>query len=217
MNCSLVDIENEIPFSNLRLSQGFSELRVKTTQKTKEGFTETTTERLSVQKNESDQQKKICITRPFNRSRPITNTICLSVEDVKLAKYVDSNECWEVYRSLFRRVLVYGKVVVLNQFSKDDKTCFKFSIDDGSDVVIATMNISKEAKQAGEKMKLLVDRVLNYLFNFFQFQIKQVDLLWNGTSSKEKEKLGLMLEESFIRLSLRCASQSLKASQSFKQ
>lgn len=152
MDSSFEDIENEIPVNNLQLSQGLTEVNVKRIQKNREGFTETRIERLKVQKHLDEQHRKICIARPFNRARAISNTICLSVQDVKLAKKVDSSDCWEVYSSSFRRVLVYGKIIVLNQFSKDGKSCFKFSIDDGTDRVLATMNISKETKRSGERI-----------------------------------------------------------------
>lgn len=149
---SFDDIEEEIPYSNLQLSQGLTELRVKTTTKTTDGFIETRIERLKIiqQLDSADQQqtKNICISRPFKKS--ITNTICLSVEDVKLASYVDKNDCWNVFNSLFRRVFVYGKIVLINQYSKSDKTCLKFSLDDSSDIVIATMNISKESRRLGK-------------------------------------------------------------------
>lgn len=140
------DLENEIPVNNIRLSHGSTELRVRILKKNEEGYTETRIER---HKAQQEAKKQICITRPFNRFQPVSNTICLSVEDVKEAASLP-NKCWRVYDCIFRRVLVYGKVVVLNQFSRDDKTCFKFSVDDGSQIIIATMNITKEAKRAGE-------------------------------------------------------------------
>ena len=151
-----VDLEEDIPVNNIQLTQGLSELKVKVLKKNKDGYTETKIERLKVQQ---DPAKQVCVTRPFNRFKPISNTICLSVEDVKEVTSLP-DFCWKIYDCIFRRVLVYGKVVVLNQFSRDNKTCFKFSVDDGSDIIIATMNITKEEKQAGE---LLVSK--DYIFN----------------------------------------------------
>lgn len=147
----LEDFENDIPVINLHLSQGSSELRVKRVKKNEDGFTETSIEHLKVQQQ---HERQVCITRPFNRCQPVANTICLSVQDVKRATSLPDNS-WRVYNSIFRRVLVYGKLVVLNQFSRDNRTCYKFSIDDGSEIIIATMNISKEAKQAGKLPEIL--------------------------------------------------------------
>jgi hypothetical protein len=145
------DIENEIPVTNLRYSQGSSEVRVKTV-KSNNGYLETKIERLKVQQQTN---RNCCIARPFNRTRPVENTICISVEDVIQATAVQ-DFCWRIFeRILFRRVLIYGRVVVLNTFSKEGKTCYKLAIDDGSGEIIGTMNITKEAKAAG-KLKIFV-------------------------------------------------------------
>lgn len=135
------DFENEIPVVNLQFSQGSSELRIKTV-KHNNGYRETNIERLKVH----PPVKQICVTRPLTR-RPVANTVCLSIEDVKRAVAVE--DFWEVGGHLrFRRVYVYGKVDVLNQFTKDHKTVFKFSIDDGTAEILATLSVTKEAKQS---------------------------------------------------------------------
>jgi hypothetical protein len=134
------DIENFIPKSNLQYSQGSSELRVKTVRRDDNGYI-TKIERLKVQQ----QPNQICIAR---QSRPVENTICLSVEDVLQATAVQ-DFCWRVFKHfLFRRVLIYGKVVVLNTFEKEGKTCHRIAIDDGSGEIVGTMNITKETKMA---------------------------------------------------------------------
>lgn len=150
----LGDIENDIPVNNIQFSQGSAELRVKILKKNGD-FTETKIECLKIQ-----QVPKIpvCIARPFNRFKPVSNTICLSIEDVKEASSLP-DKCWKVFDCIFRRVLVYGKVVVLNQFSRDNKTCFKFSIDDGSSFVTATMSITKEAKLAGKRFRIIFNKI----------------------------------------------------------
>lgn len=136
------DIENEIPVNNLQYSQGSAELRVKTVKRDKSGFIETKIERLQLQPN----QHKTTIARPLRTLGPVENTICLSVEDVLQATAV-KDVCWQIFdRNLFRRVLIYGKVVVLNIYSKEGKTCHTLSIDDGSGEIVGTLNISKETK-----------------------------------------------------------------------
>lgn len=138
------DFEDDITVNNLQLHHTSLELRVKVVKPKDEGFTETKIERLKIQQHQD--QRQICIARPFYRSRPIANTICLSIEDLKVA--TKNNDCWQVYDCLFRRVLIYGRTDVLNEYSRDRKTCYKFLIDDGSESIIGTMNISKEAKVA---------------------------------------------------------------------
>lgn len=162
----LEDIEEEIPVHNLQLSQGLTELRVKVVTKNDEGFTETKIiDRLKIIR-EDPERRPVCVTRPFNRFRPVSNTICLSVEDVKEAKSLPDN-CWQTYDCLFRRVLVYGKVVVLNQFTRDNKHCYKFSVDDGSETIIGTMNVTKEAERAGESRSQDCVSVENIKLDFF--------------------------------------------------
>lgn len=139
------DIENEIPVNNIQLSQGLSTLQVKVVKNSEEGYKETQIERVKLQND-----RQIFIARPFCRGREISNTISLSIEDVSTAVSQEDNS-WQVYDVYFRRVLVYGKVDVLNHFSRNDRTTYKFFVDDGSGSIIATLNISKETKNAGEK------------------------------------------------------------------
>jgi hypothetical protein len=139
------DLENDIPVNNIQLSQGLSTINVKVVKNNADGFVETTIERVKLQND-----KQICVARPFYRSRPISNTISLSIEDVKLATQME-NRCWEMYDVCFRKVLVYGKVDVLNHFTRSDmRTTYKFLIDDGTGTIIASLNISKDAKNAGK-------------------------------------------------------------------
>lgn len=153
------DIENELPVTNIQFSQGSSELRVKTVKHRENGYKETIIERLKVAR----RQKQICLTRPT--SRPIENTICLSVEDVKKAKRLD--DCWRTFDNVFfRGVLVYGKVVVLNHYLKDNKTCYKFSVDDGSEKIFATFSLSREAKKISKFHQMFFE---NYFFNYDNF------------------------------------------------
>lgn len=137
------DIENDIPVNNIQLSQGHSSVNVKVVKTSVEGFTETKIERVRLQSD-----KFIAIARPFCSSRPISNTISLSIEDVKGAMQLANS--WRVYDVCFRKVLVYGKVDVLNYFSRNDKiTKYRFLVDDGSGTIIATLNITKESVNAG--------------------------------------------------------------------
>lgn len=134
------DIENELPVSNIQFSQGSSELRIKTVKHQENGYKETIIERIKV-------AKQICVTRPLGKSRLIENTICLSVEDVKSAKQLV--DCWTTYNDVFfRGILVYGKIVVLNHYLKDNKTCYKLSVDDGSEEIVATFSLSREAQKS---------------------------------------------------------------------
>lgn len=142
------DLENEIPVHNLRINANETELSVKVVRKNSDGSIETKIDRLKLQSEE--QEKRVGIARPFNRFKPISNTISLSIVDVKRARQQTSPEnCWQVHDSLFRRILVYGKIVVLNQYSRDSKICYKFSVDDGSESIIGTMNVTKAAANAG--------------------------------------------------------------------
>lgn len=145
MHQSLLDFENDITVHNLQIHDASSELRVKVIRAKGEGYTETEIERLKIQ-NDEKQLRQVGIARPFYRSRPITNTICLSIEDLKLV--TEKQDCWHIniYDCSFRRVLVYGKTDVLNQYSRDNKTCFKFLIDDGSESIIGNMSVSKKTK-----------------------------------------------------------------------
>lgn len=139
------DIENEIPVNNLEFSQTSSELRIKIVKLDADGFTNTKLERVKVVKH---GERPICITRPLQQFRQISNTICIAVEDLKRATSLE--DCWKIFHVCFRRVLLYGKLVVLNEYSKEGKTVYKFSIDDGSDEIIGTMNVTKESKIKGE-------------------------------------------------------------------
>lgn len=150
------DLEDEIPTNNLQLSQGLSELRVKVVKRGNDGFVETNIQRLKVQRTQEQGTSNGFIRKPY---RPIANTISLSVEDVKLATPAD-NGCWKAFNYVFRRVLVYGKVDVLNIYSRDNRTCYKFLIDDGSENIIGTMKVTREAKTAGESRS----RFLQFLF-----------------------------------------------------
>jgi hypothetical protein len=139
------DIENQIPENTLVYSQNSEEVRVKTVKKDEKGVTETKIERIKVQ-----QQKQTNIARPFSRSRLVENTICLSVEDLLQATAVQDC-CWQAFKDVFfRRVLIYGKVVVLNIFTRDGKTRYSLSVDDGTGVINGIFSVSREFKTEGE-------------------------------------------------------------------
>ena len=142
------DFECQIPVHDLVYSQGSSELRVKVKTTTENGFISTKIDRLKIQN--SINNKNICIARPFNcRGKQIADTISLSIEDVKLATCLDN--CWQAFDCPFRKVLIYGKVDVLNLYTKDSNTHYKFLVDDGTGSIVATFKVTQEAKAAGEK------------------------------------------------------------------
>lgn len=176
------DIENEIPVNNLIFSQGSNELRVKVVKKIANGYKETTIEKL---KALSCPEKQICVTKPFQRWQAIANTICCSVEDIKQA--VSLQDCWKVYDAKFRRVLLYGKIVVTNHFSRDGRTIYKFAVDDGSGEIFGTMNIKKETKR---NCKILCFEIIIFKITKFNFQcrLKLVDLQPRETSLGENKK-----------------------------
>lgn len=139
------DIENEIPVNNLQYSQGSAEVRVKTIKKDDNGYIETKIERLKIH----PIQSRIGCTRLLNISRPVESTICLSVEDISQATAVQ-NYCWRIFeRILFRRVLIYGKADVINIYSREGKTFYQLTIDDGTGEITGSLNITKEAKLKG--------------------------------------------------------------------
>lgn len=137
------DIENKIPVNNVQYSQGSAEVRVKTIKKDDKGYTETKIERHKA------QTKQTNIIQPISRSRLIENTICLSIQDLLRATAVQDC-CWKVFTEIFfRRVLIYGKVVIRNLFTREGRTCYRIAIDDGSGLITGTLNVSKEAKSEG--------------------------------------------------------------------
>lgn len=138
------DIENDIPVHNLQLSQNSAEVRVKTVRKDEEGYTETKILRLK-----TIWLKETTFSKPADRAKLIESIICLAVEDLLQATV--SQDCWRAFhRVYFRRALIYGKIVVQNIFSKEKKTCYKMSIDDGSEVIDGIMHVSKESKVEGK-------------------------------------------------------------------
>lgn len=138
------DIENEIPVHNLQFSQNSAEVRVKTVRKDEEGYTETKILRLK-----TIRLKETTFSRPNDRAKHIESIICLSVEDLLQATV--SQDCWRAFHGVFfRRALIYGKIVVQNIFPKEKKTCYRMSIDDGSEVIDGIMHVSNEAKVEGE-------------------------------------------------------------------
>jgi hypothetical protein len=142
------DIENEIPVNNIQLSQGLSTLQVKVFKQNEQGYQETQIERVKLQND-----RQIFIARPFPRGRQVSSTISLAIQDVKVATPQEDNS-WQIYDVFFRRVLVYGKVDVLNHFSRNDKrTTYKFLVDDGSESIIATLNVSKDTKNKGKQSR----------------------------------------------------------------
>lgn len=138
------DFENLIPVINLQLSQGLTELRVRTAATTDDGgFTENRIERIKVQK-----PNEICVARPYIRSKPVYDVISLAVEDVKMAKNT-ANNCWQVFDQPFRKVLIYGKLEVHNISEFSDKRVYKFLVDDGTGSVVAFLKVTKKEEQRG--------------------------------------------------------------------
>lgn len=136
------DFENFIPVINLQLSQGLTELRVRTAATTEDGFTENRIERVKVNKPE------VCVARPFYRFKPISDVLSLSVEDVKMAKPL-ANYCWQVFDQPFRKVLVYGKLEVHNITELLDKKVYKFQVDDGTGNLTAFLQVIKRDQLKG--------------------------------------------------------------------
>lgn len=137
-----LDFENEIQENILHYSQNSSEVRVKTVRIDDEGFKKTVIERHKV----LQPQKQVNVARPFGFQRLVENTICLAVADLINAKSVQDC-CWQVFAdTFFRRVLIYGKVVVTNIFTRDGKTGYKISVDDGTGDIAGILYVSKENK-----------------------------------------------------------------------
>lgn len=93
------------------------------------------------------QTNNICITRPLAPSRPIANTICLSNEDLKHITH--DHDCWKIFNVYFRRILVFGNLVLLNHFEKTERISYRFSIDDGTEEIIAMMNVKIQERKKG--------------------------------------------------------------------
>lgn len=142
------DFESHIPLMTLQLSQGLTELRVKTVATTEDGFTENRIERVKVQKPEDS------VARPFYRFKPVSDVISLCVKDVKMAQPI-SNNCWKVFNHPFRKVAVYGKIEVHNLLEFKEKTVYKFQIDDGTGSVPGFLNITRKNELEGMLNKLL--------------------------------------------------------------
>lgn len=137
------DFENFIPVINLHLSQGQTELRVRTAATNEDGFTENRIERVKVNKPE------VCVTRPFYRFKPVSDVISLAVEDVKVAKPL-ANNCWQIFDLPFRKVLIYGKIEVHNIAEFSDKKIYKFQVDDGTGNITAFLKVTKKDEVKGE-------------------------------------------------------------------
>jgi len=134
------DFENCIPVIKVQVNSS-SELKVIT-----DGINgERRTERLNLVEEEKEEERRA---PTFGKRRDVTNVFSLSIEDISHVTQVE--DCWKIYNRFFYQTLIYGKVVVLNQFTKNEKEYFRLSIDDGTGEVAGTYSISRDNRVASK-------------------------------------------------------------------
>lgn len=189
----LRDFEKEIPVNNLQVCEPSSELRIKVVQANEQGFSECKYERVKLQENDG-VKRKVCIARPIRQST-VADTISLAIEDLK--QVTEGKDCWRVFDCSFRRVLIYGKADVLNYYSKDGGIRYKILVDDGSESIIATMNITKKEKDASKFPQSEISlRLSTESIALVSAQSARLTLDKNWL--KQKRKVGLNIRGKFL-------------------
>lgn len=151
-NCSenpeIIDFEEEIPETHVKKPSKSLEVCVKTVAKKSQGFLSTKIEKFTVA-TEAQGTKSSFFRHPSNYKKPspICDTIALAIEDLLDAEKSDDH--WKIFNTHFRFVLIYGRVIVLNQFTKNERHFYKFKIDDGTGAIVGIMGIAKEAQRDG--------------------------------------------------------------------
>lgn len=147
----IIDFEEQITETHVKKpEQGKStEIRVKTVTRKDQGFSSTKIEKFEIAG--AQQNPKPSYSRQpntFKKPPQICDTISLAIEDLLDAEKFDDH--WKVFDTHFRCVLIYGRIIVLNQFTKNDRNYYKFKIDDGTGAIVGIMGVVKDAQRDGE-------------------------------------------------------------------
>jgi hypothetical protein len=100
-------------------------------------------------KNTKENAKKICVTRP-RTSKPVTNTICLAIEDLRHITHEHGS--WKIFNVHFNKILVYGSLVLLNHFENTERIFYVFTIDDGTDEIPAILRVTMQERRTGNEL-----------------------------------------------------------------
>lgn len=184
MECEIeeiVDFEEAITETHVKKPSLSAEVHVKTIARKSRGFTSTKIVKIPVAVD--TEAAKMIFTRPlvgYKRPAPICDMISLAIEDLLNAEKTDDH--WKVFNTHFRNVLIYGRVVVMNQFTKNDRNYYKMKIDDGTEAITGVMGISKEAQKEGEMMMLKY--LLEITITIMRFSISAENFKKNLQSKK---------------------------------
>lgn len=148
----IVDFEEQITETYVKKPEPgrSTEIRVKTVTKKNEGFSSTTIEKFEIPGAQQNSKPSYSRQPGTSAKKPplICDTISLAIEDLLDAEKSDDH--WKVFETHFRCVLIYGRIIVLNQFSKNDRNFYKFKIDDGTGSIVGVMGVAKNAQRDGE-------------------------------------------------------------------
>jgi hypothetical protein len=88
--------------------------------------------------------------------RSINDTISIAI--CNLLKSKKHENCWQVFNIFYRRVMIYGKLQVLHQYEKSEKTYYKLEIDDGTEKILGFFKVNNDEGKKGKK-KIKFDRI----------------------------------------------------------
>jgi len=122
------DIENLIPTSNIIRQNDC--VRVVNKRKNAE-FTETNIECIRIFNNITNNHVQYL-------NNNIHHALCLTIEDIKRSTY--EQNCWKFNTIKFRNILIYGRVVIQNETSRDNRSFYTLTIDDETESIDGYLN-----------------------------------------------------------------------------
>lgn len=181
-----IDFESAIPETHVKKPSTSSVVYVKTIARRSRGFVSTKLEKIAI------EERKTTFVRPvhviYKKAPRICDTISLAIEDLLNSEKFSDH--WKVFNTHFRCVLIYGRIIVLNQFTGNERNYYKFKIDDGTGSIIGIMGISKEAQKDAEGFKKHLQTKLLYksIPNIPQNLLESVKMVTRATF-REASKL----------------------------
>lgn len=135
------DIENLIPTSNIVKQNDC--VRVINKRKNAE-FTETNIECIRVFNSINNQVQY--------QNNNIRQAVCLTIEDIKRSSQEQS--CWKFHNISYRNVLIYGKIVIQNETSRDNRSFYTLIIDDETESIDGYLNKYNPKTQDQSDMRI---------------------------------------------------------------
>lgn len=133
------DIENVIPINKITLSTNSEVIKITKT-KLLNGFQVSNIDLINL----ISTQRKSANSYNNNNNNNNVNilpVVCLSIEDLKSNLFHDTERgCWKFCNIIFRNVLIYGRIVILKESIKNNRSFYIVNIDDETETITGYLN-----------------------------------------------------------------------------